>query len=291
MAAIKHEIVQMTPSFPFRDYLRRPARMAAVAPHWHQGLEVNCLIHGGTLKVVEDGRTSLFTPGCMWAIDPRVVHSSSAEQRADWLEYGFNVDPEFLTEVLPDAVNWHFTLHGQPADPAQRPAYEALWTAMLAMSQEHGRAGDQISRLRMLSAFYRVLALLAAHFTAPLQTPAVRVNPPLVDAAMGIIDRDYAEPLTTARLAQRLHVSTTTLNAQFQANLKLSVIRYLRTVRLMKARELLLTSNKAIDYVATAVGFANQRALARNFKGWKGLTPSAYRKAYKRFHKNDRVYF
>lgn len=291
MAAIEHEIIQLTPPFPFRDYLRRPQVMHDVAPHWHQGLEVNCLIRGGSLLVVENGVTSQFTPGSMWAIDPRVVHSSTAEKRDDWLEYGFNVDPEFLTEVLPDSVNWHFTLHDRPADASHAAAYDELWAAVMAMYHEHGKAADNISRLRMLSAFYRVLALLATHFTTPLQTPAVRVNPPLVDHAMAIIDRDYAQPLTPGMLAERLHVSTTTLNAQFQASLKQSVTRYLRQVRLLRARELLLTSNRAIDYVATAVGFANQRALARNFKAWKGMTPSAYRKAYKRFHKNDRVWF
>lgn len=292
MAEIRHEIVQMTPHFPFRDYIRRSPTMHDVAPHWHQGLELNCLITGGTLTVVEDGVSSRFQPGSLWAIDPRVVHSSSAQPRDDWCEYGFQIDPTFLTALLPDAVNWHFTLHGRPQSGGQAKAYDALWSAMMAMYREKASAAaDDVSRLRTLSAFYRVLALLAEHFKAPLQTPAVRVNPPLVDRAMNLIDQDFAQPLSPASLAQQLHVSATTLNAQFQASLKLSVTRYLRQVRLMKARELLLTSNKPIDYVATAVGFANQRALARNFKGWKGMTPSAYRKAYKRFHKNDRVYF
>lgn len=291
MAEIKHEIVQMTPHYPFRDYVRTPATMHEVAPHWHQGLELNCLVQGGTLTVVEDGVTSLFQPGSLWTIDPRVVHSSSAPQRSDWLEYGFQIDPTFLTTLLPESVNWHFTLHGRPTSGALTKAYDALWSSVMAMYREKAHEGEDVSRLRTLSAFYQVLALLAESFTAPLQTPAVRVNPPLVDRAMNLIDQDFAQPLSPASLAQQLHVSATTLNAQFQASLKLSVTRYLRQVRLMKARELLLTSNKPIDYVATAVGFANQRALARNFKGWKGMTPSAYRKAYKRFHKNDRVYF
>ncbi|WP_054665887.1 AraC family transcriptional regulator [Lacticaseibacillus camelliae] len=291
MAEIRHEIIQLTPHFPFRDYVRTSSTMRDVAPHWHQGLEINCLIAGGSLTVVQDGVTSVFQPGSLWAIDPRVVHSSTAEQRDDWCEYGFQIDPNFLTQLLPDSVNWHFTLHGRPAGGTAAKAYDALWSSMMAMYREKASEGDDVSRLRTLSAFYRVLALLAEHFKAPLQTPAVRVNPPLVDRAMSLIDQDFAEPLTPSSLAKQLHVSATTLNAQFQASLKMSVTRYLRQVRLMKARELLLTSNKPIDYVATAVGFANQRALARNFKGWKGMTPSAYRKAYKRFHKNDRVYF
>lgn len=287
MVTIKHEMVQLTPSLPFKFYAKDPHK-TAIAPHWHRGLELNWLVAGGPLTVVQNGVTSIFHAGAMWTVDSRVVHASQSGG-VPVQEYGIIIDPTFLESVLPDSVNWHFTLQGPP-EP-QSPAYAALQAAFAALPKPMTAPLTPVSRLEALSAFYQMLALLATHFTAVKATPVVRVNAPLVDEAMALIDQQYAEPVKISQLAAQLHTLVTTLGNQFQATLKQSPNQYLQEVRLMKARELLLTSNKPIEYVAMASGFGNSRSLARNFKRWKGLTPSAYRAAYKRYHQNDRIYF
>ncbi|WP_459756339.1 helix-turn-helix domain-containing protein [Pediococcus ethanolidurans] len=67
----------------------------------------------------------------------------------------------------------------------------------------------------------------------------------------------------------------------------MSVNRYLRLVRLMNVRRLLLETDKPVEYIASVCGFTNNKTLNRNFKTWKGLTPTAYRQTYARYHKID----
>lgn len=55
--------------------------------------------------------------------------------------------------------------------------------------------------------------------------------------------------------------------------------QYIRQVRLINARRMLLESDATIDYIATQTGFGSVKSLMRNFKAWKQVTPTAYRQA------------
>nr|WP_281828338.1 MULTISPECIES: helix-turn-helix domain-containing protein [Lactobacillus] len=44
---------------------------------------------------------------------------------------------------------------------------------------------------------------------------------------------------------------------------------YLKFTRLLHARQLLLSTDKPIEYIANEVGFSSSRVLNRNFKNWK----------------------
>ncbi|CAM3068333.1 helix-turn-helix transcriptional regulator [Lactiplantibacillus plajomi] len=96
---------------------------------------------------------------------------------------------------------------------------------------------------------------------------------------MRAIDQHYANPISGTTLARQFHVSLTTLNQQFNQTVQLSVNRYLRLVRLMNARQLLLETDLKVTYIAIQYGFGNAKTLNRNFKAWKGVTPSDYRQA------------
>jgi transcriptional regulator GlxA family with amidase domain len=63
----------------------------------------------------------------------------------------------------------------------------------------------------------------------------------------------------------------------------MSMGKYLKLVRLMHARELLLSTNKPIELVAFESGFSNARVLNRNFKEWKHKTPTEYRNEFNKY--------
>ena len=64
----------------------------------------------------------------------------------------------------------------------------------------------------------------------------------------------------------------------------MSIGAYLNFIRLMHARELLLSTDKPIEWVATDCGFSNSRILNRNFKAWKNKTPTQYRNEYSEYY-------
>jgi AraC-like DNA-binding protein len=284
---IQHETIQLVPGLPFKYYEHDPLTSINVAPHWHQGIELNCLTAGAMLKFVADGQTAEYWPGAIWAVNRRSVHSAMGNSTADWAEFGLIIDDDFLLAQLPESANWRLTLAGPQAEQQAPAAYAAIRKHLLSIHDLLAQGNTNIVRLAVLSHFYALLVQLAQSFTVAVDPQKVTANPGLVDTVMNYIDQAYAEPISGNTLAQQFHVSLTTLNQQFNRSLQMSVNRYLRSVRLMNARLLLLETDKTVDYIAAACGFDNCKTLNRNFKAWKGRTPTAYRQAYTQFNQID----
>lgn len=83
--------------------------------------------------------------------------------------------------------------------------------------------------------------------------------------------------LDTTMICQLMGMSRNSLYRKMMALTGLSVIPYLRTLRLQKAEELLLQSTLSVADIAYAVGFDNPRYFSRVFSEEKGVSPSSYR--------------
>jgi AraC-like DNA-binding protein len=88
-----------------------------------------------------------------------------------------------------------------------------------------------------------------------------------------------SQPLDTHNatdLAGLLNVSARTLHRQLKE--EGATLQALKDeVRLQRASELLLRSNRPIKQVAEAAGFLNEKSFFRAFKGWTGVAPGEWR--------------
>jgi AraC-like DNA-binding protein len=87
---------------------------------------------------------------------------------------------------------------------------------------------------------------------------------------------DNAE-LSLEDICQLVGMSRATLHRKLTALTGMSVSRYLRVLRLRKAKELLSTSGLNISEVAYAVGFGDPRYFSRVFSEEFGVTPAHFR--------------
>ena len=92
-----------------------------------------------------------------------------------------------------------------------------------------------------------------------------------------IIEKDYHKPHTVADLAQMVGKNKSTLNLAFRAITGLTVKKYIKEFRIEKARQLLETSNMAVEVIAGRVGL-HRTNLEKNFKKRYGKSPKAWRK-------------
>ena len=179
------------------------------------------------------------------------------------------------------------TLNGAASSKTHPQAYADVRQQLVTIHDLLTTPTTDLLRLQILSHFYQLLVTLGQTFTVPLTATTVSPNLTLTDTIMTAINHHYAEPIDGNTLAAQFHVSLTTLNQQFNANVQLSVNRYLRLIRLMNARRLLLETDHKIEYIAMQCGFPNSKTFNRNFKSWKGMTPTDYRQAYARYHRID----
>ncbi|WP_054678015.1 AraC family transcriptional regulator [Lacticaseibacillus sharpeae] len=283
----QYELVQQAPGLPFKYFAHDPLTDINVAPHWHQGIELNFLVAGGTLKFVTNGRTRDYEPGDIWAVNRRDVHSATGDPALDWQEFGFIIDDKFLTSRLTESVNWHLGLEGKQTGMVIPTAYSEIREHGLAMHHLLQHQLTDFTRLQVLSHFYALLVVLGENFATPVASADINPNPRLINAVMTTINQEFDRQLSGSELARIFHVSLTTLNQQFNANVQMPVNKYIRFVRLLNARRMLLESDNTLEYIASACGFSSDKTFVRNFKEWKHMTPSDYRHAFARYHRVD----
>lgn len=96
--------------------------------------------------------------------------------------------------------------------------------------------------------------------------------------AMQYIRENYAEKLRVDEVARRVAMSPSHFAHRFQAVARISPMRFLRQVRLDRARERLV-SGARVSEVAMEVGFESPAHFTREFKRTFGFTPSMSRLA------------
>ncbi len=97
-------------------------------------------------------------------------------------------------------------------------------------------------------------------------------------AAKKYLEENYPHPITVSDLAAKLHISEKHFSKRFKNAFGVTPKRYLTTVRLRNACELLTDTDMKVKDVAVSVGFVSQLVFCDFFKTGMGLSPTEYRK-------------
>jgi transcriptional regulator GlxA family with amidase domain len=110
--------------------------------------------------------------------------------------------------------------------------------------------------------------------------------PPEADAAADLAaTRSWAlerldEPLDVATLARHALVSPRTFARRFRAETGTTPHKWLLSQRILRARQLLESSDASIEEVAASCGFGSAASLRDHFKRRTGTSPNAYRRTF-----------
>jgi transcriptional regulator GlxA family with amidase domain len=99
-------------------------------------------------------------------------------------------------------------------------------------------------------------------------------------AAKDLIDRNYAEPLDTARLARAALISQFHFIRAFRGAFGETPHQYLLRRRIERAQELLRATNLTVTEISLEVGFRSLGSFTTAFGEHAGEPPSAYRERW-----------
>ena len=119
----------------------------------------------------------------------------------------------------------------------------------------------------------------AWHLLAQLASERHRRSP--ADAWVGRVQtrlrRNLAARVEPAALAAEVGFSVSHFSARFSAVTGYSVTEYLKRLRMARARELLVTTDRTIASIAAEVGYDDQFYFSRQFRAVSGVSPRAFR--------------
>lgn len=99
-----------------------------------------------------------------------------------------------------------------------------------------------------------------------------------VAAVKNYIYENYREDLNLESLAEKVYLSSGYLSFIFKKETGMNLNRFIRVVRMEKAKEFLCTTNMKVAQISEEVGFANVSYFCRSFREYYGSSPESYRK-------------
>lgn len=104
-----------------------------------------------------------------------------------------------------------------------------------------------------------------------------------IQNALRYVEKNYSDPIRIEELAQSCSISETHFRRLFSEYISMTPIEYLHMVRVLRACEMLRSSNDSMASVAMKCGFATVSTFDRNFKQIIGVTPYQWKKDPKNY--------
>lgn len=102
-----------------------------------------------------------------------------------------------------------------------------------------------------------------------------------VTEAKIFMKKNFAEKITVKDVADHLKINASYFSRLFTKEMGVSPIKYLSTVRIQKAAELLTTTNMSIEDISYSVGIDDALYFSRFFKKVTGSSPMQFKKINK----------
>jgi len=102
------------------------------------------------------------------------------------------------------------------------------------------------------------------------------------------VEENYTRAdMSQASVAEAMDISASYLSKYFKQEFRENMLVYVNRKRVDLAKQLLLTTDRLLDEIATQTGFGSSKTLIRVFKKYEGITPGMYRDLEKARHAND----
>lgn len=92
------------------------------------------------------------------------------------------------------------------------------------------------------------------------------------------LEKNIAERLTVKNVSSRFNISERSMSRLFQATLQISFLQFLKTLRMIKAIELILKTQKPIGEIAYAVGYITLSSFSDTFQEFTHSRPTDFRR-------------
>ncbi|MFD0715608.1 response regulator [Paenibacillus sp. GCM10027626] len=92
-----------------------------------------------------------------------------------------------------------------------------------------------------------------------------------------LMHAEMERQLTAAEVAARMNMSRSYFSQCFKDIIGITFNEYIRKIRMDKAKQYLLSTNKTIQWIAENIGYMDEKYFSRTFRLQTGILPSEYR--------------
>ena len=228
---------------------------------------------------LREGSRSFFLSNVLFNLQAPIViiippHTLHKTEGGPFERYNINVSPNYLDDFQKDVLNCK-SLQIIKLNAAETEKFTELFEEMVA-NEKRQKYGESIVKTLFAYNIYAISKLNAAE-QQPKPTTKNAI-PTLVLKVIDYLNKNYAEKQTLDEIADKFFVSKATLMYNFKKHMDCSLIDFLLSIRIAKAKELLLNTKKSVEEISELCGFSSSNYFGLIFKRKENLSPANYRK-------------
>lgn len=272
---------QLVPFSYYKCFI--PDSFINVPLHWHMEFEINYIVSGcaeficGDKKFISsEGDIIIIPPNMLHAIYPREKFKQLYDTivfRTDML--GSYANDRSAAEYIRPLSNGRLKINTQITK--EHTYYRELKTTVeniFSCAKGNTSKLDILMKSELLRLFW---LLEESGDISPAEKKGMSRSE-TIRPAIEFITKNTSSNITVEQLAKASHVSKSYFMTIFKETAGIGAIEYLTQLRIKKACEILLNTNKTAVDTAYECGFKNLSNFNRQFKKIVGCTPSEYRK-------------
>ncbi|MBQ8323479.1 MAG: helix-turn-helix transcriptional regulator [Clostridia bacterium] len=236
--------------------------------HSHPHYEIYLLKSGTRSFFLSDALFCLEAP-IIIVIPPHVLHKTEG---GPFERYNINVSPSYLDEFQTDVLN-EKALHVIKPTPQELQKLLGIFDEL--SEEKKKKYEDCITRALFSYCIFTLNKL--QNVKSPKVTTKSSI-PPLVLKIIDYLNDHYAEKQTLDEIAERFFISKGALMYTFKKHMDCSLIDFLISLRISKAKELLIKTKKSVEEISELCGFSSANYFGLIFKRKEMLSPVQYRK-------------
>lgn len=234
-----------------------------------------CLIVQGAKEIIVAGQSMTATQGDAVIIShdtPVASRITQADAKTPYLATVIPVDMDLLRtiegEIQADGYDADVgsIVHSHIASPA---LVDALGRYMSL--EQSTLAGRVLAPVLLKEIHYHLLLAPNGGMLRQLLKPAS--IPSQIKTAIGLIRETYAEPLSVPELANRVNMSASAFYKNFKSVTGTSPLQFQKELRLVDARNRLMTQAVSVSEVCFAVGYESPAQFSREYSRKFGAAP------------------
>lgn len=267
---IKHPIITYMKAFLVNLEYRNP--------HLHNDFEL-CLIIDGNVNICIANEKLALTQGSMILLNQNQPHELNSVNKNS-LILSVQISHKFCDDYFPslnkmefDATNITNLLNAE-----QQLMFRSLLTevALRYFKKNFGFEFACIGLLNIL--FYQLLNCVPYHIISDAEQSVSLKRVKRLKRIIDYIEDHYTEKLLLSDIAQNEKLSLTYMSHLFKSNFNMTFQQYLNSLRLEKAKRLIVKSDMKLLDICMECGFSDGKYLNKLFCRQYGCRPKEYRK-------------
>ncbi len=270
------------------DHFRRPY----VPWHWHRTAEL-FYMESGSLKYTTPKGTWTFPAGTGGFVNANVLHSTEVTpSQGSTIQLLHLFDPSFLSGERGSRMEKKYILPLVSAQDIEMiPLYpensihaEILQCIRKAFDLSEESWGYEFRLRNALTDIW--MKLLELYPAETSRTGASQTSNETIKQMMLYIQEQYSQSISVQALADAAYISKRACFRIFQENLHMTPLEYIRSYRLQKACQMLISGDASMTDIANACGLGSSSYFGKVFRDEFGCTPQRYRKQW---HDSDKT--